>query len=106
MATQLHPVPDIAAQLGELVAAVRILRGQIISAVGRTDAIDDVDLAIAKKEDAFDLTIRLKTNATPDKAVFILETQPVDGVRFDRITVGSANGAGHRKVVTAKVVAP
>jgi hypothetical protein len=108
MATQLRPVPEIATKVIELIDAMTILRGQIISAVTFLNVIDeeDVRLEVAKRGNAFDLTLPVKTNATPDKLAFLLDTQPVQGVRFTQIKVGAAKGASHRKVVTAKVVAP
>lgn len=100
----LRPVPEIAAQLADLVNAVSILRDQIINAVAPSDVISDARLSVGKV-DGFDLTLDLKTNAAPDKAIFLLEMQPIEGVLFKDIKAGAAKGASHRKVITAKVVA-
>lgn len=101
---KLRAVPDTPViLLLQLIDEMAKVRNDIAAIVGEHDCID---LAIAKKGNAFDLTIALKANTTPERTIFNLEAQPIEGLRFTQIESKPAPRAVNRKIITAKVVSP
>ena len=106
MATQpkLRAVPkEPVGMLLRLIDEMATLRNNIAQAVGPNDGID---LAIAKDGIAFDLTITLKAATSPERAVMMLEAQPLEGVMFDQIATRPTPRTLNRKQVVARIVAP
>jgi len=97
----IQPVPEAPIDLIAVLRSVNLLRTQIAASVGENDGID---LALAKDGRSFDLTIHAKVTIDPARTIFILESQPIAGIRFEQVRTTSVPKALHRKLVVAKIV--